>query len=217
MTQVVGYGNGNTNINVFGIEFDQDLSSLIEYHAVDNADFPTTGSLTSTSNEIFSRSSHASGSCICLIDTTQDTAPPASDWKATIPADQTESNPNRLKGYANTTGNYYVEQDGDILTIANYPTGRRATYNMVIEVPSTATTADNFRFDMVFKYTYTVATAPTVDFVYNTGTEGAPTWTSITVDSEGVYHTRSGASSGAYYANIPETGTEDTVEAHVDS
>lgn len=207
-TQVRSYGNNvGTDRNIFSVLFDQDLSGLCKYKAWDNnALWPQTGALTSVSNAIFVKGNHASGSMICLIDTTG--GAPVQDWKATIPADQAESNPNRLKG--NT---YYVEQDG-----SNVSAGGRITFNMVIEVDSSALTTDNMGFDLEVEYSYTgTAPAPVFQFSPVGNTEGAPGWTTITQDALGVKHCRlnSGPSGGDFYANIPASGQEDTVEAWV--
>lgn len=203
-TQVVGYGNGNTNRNVFAVLFDQDLSSLCVYEAYDNvATFPNVGALETVANPIFTKSDHASGSFICLIDTTN-AAPGASDWQASIPADSAENNPNRIKG-----ATYTVEQDG-----SNVSAGGRITFNMVIEVDHSALTTDAMGFDLTVRYTYT-GTAPSPVFQYNTGTEGTPSWSTITQNSLGVKHCRSGSGTGNLYANIPASGVENTVEAWV--
>ena len=214
-TEVVGYGN-NANQNVLGIAFDYDLSSLVKYEAYDNDNtFPAIDSSnTGVTHECFSRSSHASGSIICLTDTSN--AAPDSDWHSDIPADTSESNPNRLKGTS-----YYVEQDGSILSggtdgvyDTNATNNKRARFNMVIDVPSTCQTSDDMAFDLAVRYTYT-GTAPTPKFQYNTGTEGSPTWTDATAGSEGLIHCRASSSVGNLYANIPESGTELTAEGFI--
>lgn len=202
--KATGYGNNSTARNVFGVLFSQALSSLIKYEAYDNDQtFPAVDTVTTTNNTVLAGTAgNSNKSMVCLVDTTN--AAPVSAWK---PASATagEANPNRLKG---TTS--YVEQDGSVLG-----SGGRATYNMVIEIPSDTQTSDSMGFDLLVRYTYT-GTAPTVTFQFNEGTEGTPSWTSLTIGTHGVKHCRSGSSAPSnLYANIPLSGTEDTAEGWV--
>jgi len=204
--QAAGYGNNSTAQNVFAFYTDQALSAPIKYYAYDGGTFPTTGSAETTTNTILAGTAGNSNiSMICLVDTTN--AAPSSAWKPASPTGG-EANPNRLKGTTN-----YVEQDGSNLTAAS-----RATFNMVIEIPSDVTTASTMTFDLTVEYSYT-GTAPSPEFQFNnedpgTGTEGTPDWDSITQDTYGIKHTRAGVTYPDLYANIPESGTEDTAEGH---
>jgi len=112
-----GYGNGSDARNVFGI-----------YVTV--ADFPTTDSALTVANTVLAGTTkNGSKSMVALVDTTN--AAPDEIW-APYSASAGEANPNLLKG---TTS--YVEQDGSVLT-----NGDRATFNMVITVPSDMETTD---------------------------------------------------------------------------
>lgn len=207
-SEATGYGNGSDAQNVFGVAFSQDLSSLVKYEAYDNDQtFPTLDTVVTTANDVLAGTAgNSSKSMVCLVDTTN--AAPSSSWK---PASATagEANPNRLKGQTN-----YVEQDGDIIEATE-----RITFNMVVEVPSDATTAMAMGFDLLVRYTYT-GTAPTLTWAVNTGTEETPSWTTITPGTDGILHCRAGsgaAGDGHYYANIPASSVEDTAEGWVDT
>jgi hypothetical protein len=208
-TEVVGYGQGGVNRYAFGLNFSQALSSLCTYHAYDNNQtFPTLEStpLTSVLNEIFTHGHSASNdSMIALIDTTN--AEPSDTWATTLAAgggSAGEANPNFLLG-----DTAWVEQDGAVFSSAD----QTLLWNMLIEVDYQVETSDDMRFELCIKYTYT-GTAPSLTWRYNVGS--APTsWSTMTPGTHGIKHCRSGASAGAYYANIPETGQEWTAEAWV--
>ena len=201
-----GYGNNSTSRNVFKLTFSQDLSSLVKYEAYDNDQtFPALDTVVTVANDVLAGTAgNSNKSMVCLVDASN--AAPSSAWK---PASATagEANPNRLKGTTN-----YVEQDGSIVTATG-----AITYNMVIEVPSDATTSMAMGFDVLFRYTYT-GTAPSLTHAYNddgTGSEAVPDWVTMTPGTHGVIHCRSGsgaAGDGHYYANIPASSTEDTAE-----
>ena len=206
--KATGYGNLSTARNVFSVNFSTALSSLVRYGAYDNDHtFPALGALTSSGYTIFiGTAGNSNKPMIGLIDTTN--AAPSSDW---FPASATggSANPNRLKGLTS-----YVTQAG---AIRDGSSNTRITYNMAVEVPSDATTSSTMSFDLVFFYTYTGA-APDVTHAYNSGTEGSPTWTTITPGSghQGVVHTRAGSGVGnGFYANIPASSVEKTAEGWI--
>lgn len=208
--KAVGYGNNSTARNVFAFYTDQALSSAIKYEAYDNDQtYPALDTQTSTTNIVLAGTAgNSNKSMVCLVCTSN--AAPASNWK---PASATggSANPNRLKG---TTS--YVTQTGSTLTA-----GTRATFNMVIEVPSDTLTTDSMGFDLLVRYTYT-GTAPAPKFQFNdaaSGTEGTPTWTDLNpATPHGIKHCRSGSSSPSnLYANIPASSTEDTAEGWITS
>lgn len=211
-TEVTGYGQGGVNRYAFGLEFSQALSSLCTYHAYDNNQtFPTLEStpLTSHSNEIFTHGASASNlSMILLIDTTN--VEPSDTWATTLASGggaDDEVNPNFIGKNLGDSNDSYVEQDGAIFS----STDQTLLWNMLIEVDSAVETSDDMRFELTIKYTYT-GTVPVLEWRYNIGS--APTtWATLTPGTDGIKHTRAGASSGAYYANIPETGQEFTAEA----
>ena len=133
-----------------------------------------------------------------LVDTSS--GAPASNWKPSS-ATAGSANPNRMKGQTN-----YV-------TSTVTPTaGTAIRWNMVLEVPSDATTGSTMAHDMLIRYTYTGA-APSLTWGFNEGTEGSPTWTPLTLGTHGHRHCRSGTvGGGPYLANIPAAGTEDSAE-----
>jgi hypothetical protein len=211
--KAVGYGNNSTARNVFAVNFSQSLSSAVKYEMYDGASFPAVGSAVTVANTCFAGTAgNSNKSMWCLVDTTN--AAPSSNWK---PASATggTANPNRMKG---TTS--FVTQAGSNRVGAAAPgdANSRITFNMVLEIPSDATTSSTMAADLLVRYTYT-GSAPTLAWLFNdavSGTEGTPTWTTLTPGTHGVRHTRSGTSGGGpYVANIPASSTEDTAEAWV--
>lgn len=203
--KAVGYGNNSTARNVFRITFSTALSSAVKYEAYDGGSFPAVGSATTVTNTVLAGTAgNSNRSMLSLVDTTN--VAPTSAWK---PATATagSANPNRMKGQTN-----FVTQAGAVVGAAG-----TITWNEVLEVPSDATTSSTMAHDLLVRYTYT-GTAPTLTWAFNdavSGTEGVPTWTTMTVGTHGLRHSRSGASSPDYLANIPATGTEDSVEGWV--
>jgi len=200
--KATGYGNNSTATNVFRITFSTALSSAPKYEAYDGGTYPAVGSATTTANTVLAGTAgNSNKSMICLVDTN---SAPTSSWK---PASATggSANPNRLKGTTN------------FVTAGNTPgAGGVVKFNMVIEVPSDATTSSTMAFDLLIRYTYT-GSAPSLTWAFNDGgTEGAPTWTNLTPGTHGIRHTRAGVSGGGpYLANIPASGTEDTAEGWI--
>lgn len=201
--KATGYGNASTARNVFRITFSTALSSAVKYEAYDGATFPATGSAVTTANTIFAGTAGNSNKpMLSLVDTTN--AAPTSSWKPSS-ATGGSANPNRMKGQTN-----YVTQAG-----SNVGASGTITWNEVLEVPSDATTSSTMAHDLLVRYTYT-GTAPTLTWAFNEGSEGTPTWTTMTVDTHGIRHCRTGTvSGGPYLANIPASSTEDTTEAWV--
>lgn len=204
--KAVGYGNNSTARNVFRITFSEALSSAVKYEAYDGGTFPAVGSATTTSNTIFAGTAGNSNKpMLSLVDTTN--AAPSSNW---LPASATanSANPNRMKGTTN-----YVTQAG-----ANVGAGGTITWNEVLEVPSDATTSSTMAHDLLVRYTYT-GTAPTLTWAFNdavSGTEGTPTWTTLTPGTHGLRHCRTGTQSGGpYLANIPASSVELTTEGWI--
>lgn len=206
--RAVGYGNNSTARNVFRITFDQALTSAVRYEAYDtNGTFPAVGTLTTTTQKLFvGTAGNGSIPMLSLVDTTN--AAPTSAWK---PGSATggSANPNRMRGTTN-----YVTQAGAIVGAAGV-----ITFNMVVELPSDLTTSDNAQVahDLLVRYTY-AGTAPALTWAFNdlvSGTEGTPTWTNFTPGTHGIRHAKSGAATPNYYATIPTSGTQDTVEGWV--
>jgi len=201
--KATGYG-GTSARYVFSFYTDQALSSKIKYEAYDNDQtFPATDTVTTSANySLAGTTANSHYPMVCLIDTTS-AAPASAGWKPATPS-AGEANPNRLRGQT-----YYVEQDGSTLGA-----GTAAYFNMIVEVPYDLETTDAMGFDLTVRYTYT-GTAPTPYFRFNEGSDATPSWTNITVDTHGIKHCRSGSTASYLYANIPESGTEDTAEGWV--
>jgi hypothetical protein len=95
--------------------------------------------------------------------------------------------------------------------------GGSITWNEVLELPSDATTSSTMAVDLQITYTYT-GTAPTLTWAFNdavSGTEGTPTWTTLTPGTHGVRHCNSGTTAGTYLLDIPSSGTVDSAEGWV--
>lgn len=197
--KATGYGNNSTAQNIFRITFSTALSSAPKYEAYDGGTFPAVGAATTVTNTIFAGTAgNGSKPMLSLVATTS--AAPASAWK---PASATggSANPNRMKGQTNFVTDPTTPGAGGIIR-----------FNMVLEVPSDATTSSTMAHDLLIRYTYT-GSAPTLTWAFNEGTEGAPTWTTLTPGTHGVRHTRAGTvGGGPYLANIPASGTEDSAE-----
>jgi hypothetical protein len=193
-----GYGNNSTARNVFRVTFSQALSSLPKYEAYDGGTFPAVGSGTTTTGKALAGTSGNSNKpMVSLVDTSN--AAPTSNWKPTS-ATAGSANPNRLKGTTN-----FVTAAGSIPGASG-----SITFNMVVEVPSDHVTTDSLNPDLLIRYTYT-GSVPSLTWAVNEGTEGTPTWTTMTPGTHGIRHTRAGVTSGGpYLANIPGSGTEDT-------
>jgi hypothetical protein len=93
--------------------------------------------------------------------------------------------------------------------------GGTITWNEVLEVPTDATPGSAGQaHDLLVRYSYT-GSAPALTWAFNEGTEGTPTWTTMTPSTHGMRHCRTGSGAGNYLANIPASSTEDTTEGHV--
>lgn len=196
-----GAGNNSTAQNVLRVSFSQALSSAPKYEAYDGGTYPAVGSATTVTNTIFAGTAgNSSKPMISLVDTN---SAPTSNWKPSS-ATGGSANPNRMKGQTN------------FVTAGNTPGASGViTFNMVVEVPSDATTSSTMAFDLLIRYTYT-GTAPTLTWAGNEGSEGTPTWTTLTPGTHGIRPTRAGVSGGGpYLANIPASSTEDTVDLWV--
>jgi hypothetical protein len=196
-----GYGNGSTAQNVFRVTFSTALSSAPDWEAYDGGSFPATGSGTTTANTIFAGTAgNGNIPMLSLVATTS--SAPTSSWK---PGSATagSANPNRMKGLTN-----YVTD----------PTTPGASgvirFNLVLELPSDATTSSTMAHDLLVRYTYT-GSAPTLTWAGNDfgagGSEGSPVWTNFVPGTNGIRHTRAGTvSGGPYLLNIPASSTVDS-------
>lgn len=200
--KATGYGNASTARNVFRVTFSQALSSAPKYEAWDGGSFPAVGSGTTTTGRIFAGTTgNGSKPMLSLVDTSS--GAPTSSWKPTS-ATAGSANPNRMKGQTNF-----------VTATATPGAGGTITFNMVVEIPSDHVTTDALTPDILIRYTYT-GSAPSLTWAFNEGSEGSPTWTTLTPGTHGIRHTRAGISAGGpYLANIPASSTEDTAEGWV--
>ena len=200
--KATGYGNNSTARNVFRVLFSQALSSAPKYEGYDGGTYPAVGSGTTVANDVFvGTAGNSNKPMLSLVDTSS--GAPASNWKPAS-ASAGSANPNRMKGQTNF-----------VTATATPGAGGTITFNMVLEVPSDATTSSTMAHDLLVRYTYT-GSAPTLTWAFNEGTEGTPTWTTLTPGTHGMRHTRSGtAGGGPYLANIPASSTEDTAEGWI--
>jgi hypothetical protein len=201
--KATGYGNNSTARNVFRVTFSTALSAAPKYEAYDRtAAFPATGTETTTAKEVFAGTTgNGNKPMLSLVDTSS--GAPASAWK---PASATggSANPNRMKG----TTNY-------VTATATPGAGGSITWNMVDEIPTDATAGETGQaHDLLVRYAYTGG-APSLTWAFNEGSEGTPTWTTMTPSTHGLRHCRTGSGAGNYIANIPQSSTEDTTEGHV--
>ncbi len=89
---------------------------------------------------------------------------------------------------------------------------------MCIELPSDATPAMAYGFEVKARYSFVGAT-PVPVWQINTGSEGTPNWVTIAAGSGnyGIIHCRAGSGGsgdGHYYADIPESGVKLTEEGY---
>lgn len=165
--------------------------------------WPGTGTLVTVAKKIFVGTTvNGNKPMMSLVDATS--SAPASAWKPASPT-AGSANPNRMKGQTN----YVTSQAIPLTTVP-------LLFNQVLEVPSDllATEDAEMDHDLLVRYWYAGA-APTLTWAFNEGTEGTPTWITMTPSTHGVRHCKSGAGAGNYYATIPESGTEDTAEGWV--
>jgi len=202
--KATGYGNNSTARNVFRISFSQNCSQAAKYEMYDRtAAWPSTGSLTTTTKKIFVGTT-GNGNIPMMSHVDATSSAPSSNWKPASPT-AGSANPNRMKGQTN----YVTSQ-------ATPTTSVPLLFNQVLEVPSDLTPGDSSEMyhDLLVRYYYT-GSAPTLTWAFNEGTEGVPTWTTMTPNTHGIRHCKSGAGAGNYYATIPESGTQDSQEGWV--
>ena len=228
--RIYNYGEGATASGfqkAFRFLVSSALSSKIYYEAYDNDEtWPDTGAAVTVAHSIFGRcttgatgsnnvairtgSPCASGSMICLIDVSSsyawDTWPNSTAWGTLVPYNDTDNNPNRLKG-----ATYRVQQAGPVLAASE-----GAPFNMFVIVPSYCQTSDNMAFDLAVRYTYT-GSNPNPRFQGNicSTAASAAIWVDLNAGASayGIKHCRSGVADGSLYANIPLTTYEKTREA----
>ena len=199
--KVTGGGNNSTAQNVFKVTFDTALSAAPQIRGWDNsATFPAVDAAGSTViKEAFAGTTGNSNKpMFAAVATTS--AAPSSNW---MPASATAgtANPNRLKG----TTNYVTD-----------PTTPGAAgailFNLSAEFPSDAAvpsvSSQNILIEVLYQYTG-VAPVPVVTF--NEGTEGSPSWTTLTAGTHGIRLVNVGTIAGTYKFTLPLTSV-DTVD-----
>lgn len=203
--KATGYGNNSVAQNVFRLTFSTALSQAPTYEAYDSAaTFPAVGTDLTVAKKIFAGTAgNSSKPMLSLVATTS--AAPSSAWK---PAAATggSANPNRMKGTTNYVTDPTTPGAGGVIR-----------WNMVAELPSDLVPAtDNveMQHDLLIRYTFTGG-APALTWAFNEGTEGTPTWTNLTPGTHGIRHSKSGAVTPSYFATVPASGTQDTVEGWV--
>lgn len=203
-----GAGN-NDAANVFKIIFSQALSTAPKYEAWDNSQtFPAKdASGSTTAKEIFTGTAgNSSKPMLYLVDTNAGASSPGSDWKPST-ATAGSANPNRLKG----TTNYVTAQNTpDASEFITFNIGLEAPYDAT--VPSSSSTAHIIQI----RYTYT-GSAPSLTWQFNEGTEGSPSWTTLTPGTHGLRYCNTGTSwaAGPYKLTLPESSVTDAGEVGV--
>ena len=197
--KATGYGNNNTARNVFQITFSTACSQAPLYKMWDGATYPATGSAVTVLNTVFvGTAGNGNIPMTSLVDTSS--GAPVAAWKPAAPTGGS-ANPNRMKGSTN-----YVT------STATPGAGGTITWNEVLELPSDATTSSTMAVDLEITYTYT-GTAPSLTWAFNQGTEGSPSWTSLTPGTNGLRHCNAGTvGGGPYLLDIPAAGTVDSAE-----
>jgi hypothetical protein len=128
---------------------------------------------------------------------------PGANWK---PASATagSANPNRLKG----TTNYVTDT-------ATPGAGGATLFNLGAEVPSDAAvpSSSSMAHMIQVRYTYT-GTAPSLTWALNEGTEGSPSWATITPATHGLRYCNSSTNwaAGPYKLTLPASSVVDAGE-----
>ena len=203
--KATGAGN-NDAANVFKITFSQAVSTTPKIEGWDNAQaFPAKDAAGSTvAKEIFTGTAGNSNlPMLYAVDTNAGATSPGAAWKPAA-ATAGSDNPNRLKG----TTNY--------VTCTNTPAlGEFITFNLGAEVPYDAAvpSASSMAHMIQVRYTYT-GTAPVLTWAFNEGTEGSPSWTTITPGTHGFRYCNSSTSwaAGPYKLTLPAASTVDAGE-----
>jgi hypothetical protein len=204
--KATGAGNNNA-ANVFKITFSTAVSTPPKLEAWDNSQaFPAKDAAgATTAKEIFTGTTgNGSKPMIYLAATTS--AAPGANWK---PASATagSANPNRLKGSTNYVTDPTTPGAGDAIL---FNLGAEVPYDAA--VPSTSSMAHMIQV----RYTYTGA-APTLTWAFNEGTEGSPSWSTITPGTHGLRYCNSSTSwaAGPYKLTLPAASVVDAGEIGV--
>lgn len=189
--KITGAGNNSTAQNVLKVTFSQALSSVPRLEAWDD------GNLNTVTGTVFTGTSGNGNIPMLAAVATTDTAP-SSSWKPASPT-AGGATANRLKGSTN-----YVN-----LSASAPGAGGAVRFNVVLEVPSDISAPATLNWVLAVRYWYT-GTAPTLTWAGNEGTEGSPTWTSITAGASGNYLRPADQSTGTTWTvDKPTSGTKD--------
>ncbi len=195
---VVGGGNNSDAVNVFQITFSEATSDAPVLEAWDDYTFTT------TAHEIFAGTAgNGSRSMLGGVATTD--GAPSSDW---MPADATggAQTINRLLGSTNTV----ALDDGAILAAGT------VTFNLNWTIPSDATIPSDLAAILVVRFSY-AGSAPILTWAYNEGTEGSPSWTTITPGVAGnkIKPADAGSTQSTVVLHRPVSGVQDCGELWV--
>jgi hypothetical protein len=199
--KVTGAGNNDAQ-NCYRVTFDEALSSAPKYEAWDNSEvWPAVDAAgTTVLKEIFTGTAGNSNlAMLSLVATTS--ASPGEDWKPAAATGGTD-NPNRMKG------------DTSYVTDPTTPDAAEAIlFNMCLEVPHDATVPSTSSMNALLQivYTYT-GDAPTPVWAANEGTEGEPSWTTLTPGTHGIKFCNDDAVAGTpatHKLTLPAASTVD--------
>ena len=208
--KVFGSGNGSDAVNVYRVEFDEELSSYPKYEAWDNQDtFPAVdlGVTPSVLKKVFVGTAGNSNKPMLSLISTTAAAPASENWKpasATAGAD----NPNRLKGSDNYVQESVIPNGDDVTDI---------TFNLCLEAPSDAPVPSAAELSVALQivYTYT-GDAPTPKWYANnadeSGTDNSPEWEEFVSGTNGIKFCNSDAvlnDSATHKLTLPPAGAVD--------
>jgi len=207
--KATGAGNNNATV-VYKATFSTALSSAPRLEAWDNSQtFPAVDATGSTIlKEIFTGTTgNGSKPMLAGYIGGLSSAPtlPGASWH---PGSATGggANPNLLKGSTNFVNTTVVPGTGEAIV-----------FNLSQRVPFDATVPSTTSMNalILIRCNYTGA-APTIALDFNEGTEGTPSWTTITAGTHGIRFCNAGTiSGGPYKLTLPESGTVDAGEQWV--
>ena len=197
-SSVTGAGNPSSAQNVFRVTFSQNLSAVPTLESWDDGTFST------TNREQFTGTTGNGNKPYLSAVATTDTAP-VSSWK---PASVTPGGAviNRLVGLTNFVN----------LSVSIPVAGGAVRFNLDFEIPFDATVPSTNTFGVLaIRFAYSGAT-PTLTWQFNDnsagGTEGAPSWTTLSPGSAGnfIRPADAGATSGNVVVTRPASGVIDS-------
>lgn len=195
---VAGAGNNSSAQNVFRTVFSQNLSTVPTLESWDDGTFST------TNREQFTGTTGNGNKPYLSAIATTDTAP-SSNWKPATPV-AGGAVANRMLGNTNFVN----------LAVSVPIAGGAVRYNLDFEIPFDATVPSINTFGVLaIRFAFSGAT-PTLTWQFNDvsagGSEGAPSWTTISPGSAGSFirPADAGASSGNVVVTRPTSGVIDS-------